>query len=134
MTDQMSVLYNFRILINLTIFSSAVYSVFFFFSSRRRHTICALVTGVQTCALPISRTRAGGSLGPVLRQDELLARLAYPVQGTPRSRQKSQARGAGSLPHRRDHGLNLRLDLFGAGLHKHLAIDEEGWGAADTDC
>src|SRR3546814_7395607 len=31
----------------------------FFFSSRRRHTICALVTGVQTCALPISS--AGGA-------------------------------------------------------------------------
>src|SRR3546814_2337129 len=28
--------------------------VVFFFSSRRRHTSCALVTGVQTCALPIS--------------------------------------------------------------------------------
>src|SRR3546814_17645366 len=28
---------------------------FFFFSSRRRHTRCALVTGVQTCALPIAR-------------------------------------------------------------------------------
>src|SRR3546814_2152468 len=28
--------------------------VVFFFSSRRRHTRCALVTGVQTCALPIS--------------------------------------------------------------------------------
>src|SRR3546814_6102168 len=28
--------------------------MFFFFSSRRRHTRCALVTGVQTCALPIS--------------------------------------------------------------------------------
>src|SRR3546814_4770772 len=27
----------------------------FFFSSRRRHTRCALVTGVQTCALPIWR-------------------------------------------------------------------------------
>src|SRR3546814_15306684 len=26
--------------------------IFFFFSSRRRHTRCALVTGVQTCALP----------------------------------------------------------------------------------
>ena len=26
---------------------------FFFFSSRRRHTRCADVTGVQTCALPI---------------------------------------------------------------------------------
>src|SRR3546814_8783242 len=28
--------------------------VYVFFSSRRRHTRCALVTGVQTCALPIS--------------------------------------------------------------------------------
>src|SRR3546814_15274524 len=27
--------------------------MFVFFSSRRRHTRCALVTGVQTCALPI---------------------------------------------------------------------------------
>src|SRR3546814_2230324 len=26
---------------------------YFFFSSRRRHTRCASVTGVQTCALPI---------------------------------------------------------------------------------
>src|SRR3546814_13224329 len=29
----------------------------FFFSSRRRHTRCALVTGVQTCALPICLSR-----------------------------------------------------------------------------
>src|SRR3546814_16152852 len=29
-----------------------------FFSSRRRHTRCALVTGVQTCALPISQAQA----------------------------------------------------------------------------
>src|SRR3546814_1374114 len=41
----------------------------FFFSSRRRHTRCALVTGVQTCALPICRLRArartvGGSGTP----------------------------------------------------------------------
>src|SRR3546814_11710319 len=32
----------------------------FFFSSRRRHTRCALVTGVQTCALPISGVISGG--------------------------------------------------------------------------
>src|SRR3546814_8900842 len=32
---------------------SASLICFFFFSSRRRHTRCALVTGVQTCALPI---------------------------------------------------------------------------------
>src|SRR3546814_7732825 len=31
-----------------------LFIIFFFFSSRRRHTRCALVTGVQTCALPIS--------------------------------------------------------------------------------
>src|SRR3546814_4479336 len=38
----------------------------FFFSSRRRHTRCALVTGVQTCALPIYRKGSvveGSSLG-----------------------------------------------------------------------
>src|SRR3546814_12146574 len=37
-------------------------SIFFFvfFSSRRRHTRCALVTGVQTCALPISTARQTG--------------------------------------------------------------------------
>src|SRR3546814_6293755 len=35
--------------------------VFFFFSSSRRHTRCALVTGVQTCALPISGTVATDS-------------------------------------------------------------------------
>src|SRR3546814_7019764 len=34
--------------------SFSVFMMFvFFFSSRRRHTRCALVTGVQTCALPI---------------------------------------------------------------------------------
>src|SRR3546814_5144544 len=36
-----------------------MFFVYFFFSSRRRHTRCALVTGVQTCALPIyAETRA----------------------------------------------------------------------------
>src|SRR3546814_10627259 len=36
--------------------SSSLYVLLlFFFSSRRRHTRCALVTGVQTCALPICR-------------------------------------------------------------------------------
>src|SRR3546814_1463609 len=32
--------------------------MYFFFSSRRRHTRCALVTGVQTCALPIYNASA----------------------------------------------------------------------------
>src|SRR3546814_14799016 len=47
----------------------------FFFSSRRRHTRCALVTGVQTCALPIS----DGRFVPLTEQnrarwDQLLTR------------------------------------------------------------
>src|SRR3546814_5594177 len=37
--------------------NESVYINSFFFSSRRRHTRCALVTGVQTCALPISQGR-----------------------------------------------------------------------------
>src|SRR3546814_10053477 len=36
--------------------------LFFFFSSRRRHTRCALVTGVQTCALPIFSSQFHGLL------------------------------------------------------------------------
>src|SRR3546814_704012 len=40
----------------------------FFFSSRRRHTRCALVTGVQTCALPISPiTRVSSSRTILIR-------------------------------------------------------------------
>src|SRR3546814_9355904 len=41
----------------------------FFFSSRRRHTRCALVTGVQTCALPIY---AAGALAVVLTEHDVL--------------------------------------------------------------
>src|SRR3546814_6357243 len=45
----------------------------FFFSCRRRHMMCALVTGVPTCALPISQdwasamTRYDAVLSPVVR-------------------------------------------------------------------
>src|SRR3546814_7377931 len=35
--------------------SRFVLHMLYFFASRKRHTVCALVTGVQTCALPISR-------------------------------------------------------------------------------
>src|SRR3546814_5350753 len=60
----------------------------FFFSSRRRHTRCALVTGVQTCALPIYGTladsaaqivgamqRASSALRLPPRSDEAIAEL-----------------------------------------------------------
>src|SRR3546814_13458975 len=38
----------------VSVFVVSCLSSLFVFSSRRRHTRCALVTGVQTCALPIS--------------------------------------------------------------------------------
>src|SRR3546814_2921036 len=40
--------------VGVVLFLFVLMVVSFFFSSRRRHTRCALVTGVQTCALPIS--------------------------------------------------------------------------------
>src|SRR3546814_18431639 len=43
----------------------------FFFSSRRRHTRCALVTGVQTCALPISFGAGHRHLEPAHALDAL---------------------------------------------------------------
>src|SRR3546814_4982420 len=48
--------YRLYILLSCLVFVYMIYNYhfsFFFFSSRRRHTRCALVTGVQTCALPI---------------------------------------------------------------------------------
>src|SRR3546814_2804424 len=39
----------------------------FFFSSRRRHTRCALVTGVQTCALPICYINFNTADGQILK-------------------------------------------------------------------
>src|SRR3546814_3581990 len=51
---------------------------YFFFSSRRRHTRCALVTGVQTCALPILTA----AIYDPLDHDALLNELGQPV-GTP---------------------------------------------------
>src|SRR3546814_1376990 len=49
------------------IYFFVVYVCLFFFSSRRRHTRCALVTGVQTCALPIYGRSATGSTVPMTR-------------------------------------------------------------------
>src|SRR3546814_3714459 len=57
----------------------------FFFSSRRRHTRCALVTGVQTCALPISfRAREFWSIDVNLEN----------VEGTPFTARLTQIDGS----------------------------------------
>src|SRR3546814_2024115 len=56
----------------MTIVTFIFLSCCFFFSSRRRHTRCALVTGVQTCALPICKYRQ------TIEKDSPAARLFAP--------------------------------------------------------
>src|SRR3546814_9936118 len=72
------------------------FTVLFFFSSRRRHTRCALVTGVQTCALPIfrrgfaGRSSGGNRIGKVFKRS---------IRGDLQDRQETHIRylrGAGS--------------------------------------
>src|SRR3546814_10394183 len=55
-----------------------LYIIYVVFSSRRRHTIFALVTGVQTCALPIFASNFGINNGLLFR---LGLRLAMTVSG-----------------------------------------------------
>src|SRR3546814_8700856 len=66
-------------------------SVFFicvFFSSRRRHTRCALVTGVQTCALPIYRD--GSSKLPIVRSIFSLPSSNAKPSGVPHAEQNGR--------------------------------------------
>src|SRR3546814_12529860 len=67
-----------------------MYLDFFFFSSRRRHTRCALVTGVQTCALPICwqgwRRRTGPRRGA--RHGDRDRRLRQPTGPPPPASRK----------------------------------------------
>src|SRR3546814_2583602 len=51
---------------------------FFFFSSRRRHTRCALVTGVQTCALPILSPAPSASALSVVRSSPDTSSMPMP--------------------------------------------------------
>src|SRR3546814_10209935 len=48
-----------------------------FFSSRRRHTRCALVTGVQTCALPISERLDEKTIARIVASGERWVQLAH---------------------------------------------------------
>src|SRR3546814_4563006 len=80
----------------------------FFCSSRRRHTRCALVTGVQTCALPISegwRSLAGCEAGggkPLLEGERELEQT--PVGPVDADRALASAREHGAGAAEVDHG------------------------------
>src|SRR3546814_3158257 len=89
----------------------SLYSLFvFFFSSRRRHTRCALVTGVQTCALPIfarspapgSRNDAehggGGRVLAHLRPEHRRGQPGGPARGIPAGPRPAHAADQGAFP------------------------------------
>src|SRR3546814_8821271 len=86
---------------------------FFFFPSRRRHTSCALLTGFQTCALPICRGAGrhdqGGRGGHAEDEDRggggPPSGTRRPRRGDHRRRQQVPAldAGAGGHPRHRQH-------------------------------
>src|SRR3546814_2640951 len=114
--------------------------LFFFFSSRRRHTRCALVTGVQTCALPISSIARAL---PRLKLSNGACEVPAPARrvvkactfaGTPqsaRSRNRSRSRALEPLSRSRERGwgegVSGRGDVMGKQrqsqkLHPHPAL------------
>src|SRR3546814_1967129 len=76
-------------------------SVYIFLSSRRRHTRCALVTGVQTCALPIldlgGRWKGSRACPVDLARDrrpDAGAKLSQRTLSRQRNKQRSSLRSA----------------------------------------
>src|SRR3546814_9058056 len=92
-------------------FCLLVYDVgYFFFSSGRQHTRCALVTGVQTCALPFCEQE--WRRNPYLREVSS-ALYYYPVCGI-----------AVNRPHRLDRGIRRVKRI--TGLHSdRLTLDRK---------
>src|SRR3546814_16726999 len=102
-----------------------------FFSSRRRHTRCALVTGVQTCALPISkqirlarrripaqRDIAALSRGMSADRDAVFTCIRILAQG-----QRFTALGRGAAAHRSEErsvgkSVSVRVDFGGRSIIK----------------
>src|SRR3546814_4983644 len=96
--------------------------VFFFFSSRRRHTRCALVTGVQTCALPISALAQDVVFKPIVE-----ARLRYETVDQAGPAPLSSSRDAHAVTMRLRAGGEISKGpwAFLAEAEGTLAIDED---------
>src|SRR3546814_20844785 len=103
----------------------------FFFSSRRRHTRCALVTGVQTCALPICRSSRCWISGSNLEKRSVISNIQRPFASSEVEMplELAPSRWVSRLRSTRTgvKGLALQLfdrgdelaDIFDFGLHVH---------------
>src|SRR3546814_15153029 len=101
----------------------------FFFSSRRRHTRCALVTGVQTCALPICAPSSMRMLVAVMipavmmmapMADTLIC-AAFGIEG----RQHMFAASAQPLAHPRDHMVVPDAHPVAPHLRRKVPVDRK---------
>src|SRR3546814_4118781 len=95
--------------------------VFFCFSSRRRHTRCALVTGVQTCALPICDAFEGDISGLFKAAEEGLS-LAPDQDGRPYRTGFFLGDGTGAGKGRQVAA--IILDQWLRGRRKHIWISK----------
>src|SRR3546814_12200931 len=103
--------------------------LFFFFSSRRRHTRCALVTGVQTYALPISswslspatsrsRTRTRSSCA-ISALEESIDSFWQTTQRISAERSRARCSSTGRSEERRvGKEVSVRVDLGGRRIIK----------------
>src|SRR3546814_12918993 len=101
---------------------------FFFFSSRRRHTRCALVTGVQTCALPIFVGPSGAGKSTIARllfrfYDPQGGRITIDDQDISQVTQKSLRAEIGIVPQ--------DTVLFNDSIGYNIAYGREGAGAEE---
>src|SRR3546814_16199332 len=104
--------------------------MYFFFSSRRRHTRCALVTGVQTCALPISERAAAavgeGEAGAAGDQQAAAEALSQHGEGAGVECEGSAAEKQHERPEDRRHRQRPRKDGAGEGGDEAAAGDNRG--------
>src|SRR3546814_10719865 len=102
---------------------SFCYFFFFFFPGRRRHTSCALVTGVQTCALPISMWIGGSSKAAIRRT----ARIGTGCQAGSELPDEVGPVVAAIKAEAPARGRRIDDDHYGTGFHFRFG----GWDDAD---
>src|SRR3546814_17061474 len=104
-------------------------------SSRRRHTRCALVTGVQTCALPICLSKLAE---PLLQEVEVIRDQVEPAVDdrlNPRERDRRLPRHRGALAELDDGIHCLRFppcELKPAHVQPHKGVRLEMPGVASA--
>src|SRR3546814_3982921 len=89
---------------------------FFFFSSERRHTSCALVTGVQTCALPIYTPADCAAFGG----DDSVQVNAFREKGVGLGAEESTQYSLGVVWDATDW-LNITLDYWNIKIEQRIA-------------